>query len=69
VLGGKPAAKQDNSRINEMVSHLQETCESKDEVLVRLFDLTRRIPHGRGEDGWTPVGYLNDALLRIHVPS
>jgi len=24
VLGGKPAAKQDNSRINEMVSHLQE---------------------------------------------
>jgi len=33
------AAQQDNARISEMVVHLQETCESKDEVLVRLFDL------------------------------
>jgi hypothetical protein len=33
------AVKQDNARVTEMVSHLQETCESKDEVLVRLFDL------------------------------
>jgi hypothetical protein len=29
----------DNARISEMVTHLQETCQNKDEVLVRLFDL------------------------------
>eukprot|EP00667_Euglena_gracilis_P003449 EG_transcript_3458 len=33
------AVKQDDARIGEMVAHLQETCENKDEVLVRLFDL------------------------------
>eukprot|EP00906_Rhabdomonas_costata_P035300 RCo049604 len=29
----------DDARINEMVTHLQETCQNKDEVLIRLFDL------------------------------
>ena len=38
-LAGAGAGAQDQGRIGEMVNHLQETCESKDEVLVRLFDL------------------------------
>uniref|UniRef100_A0A7S4G9T4 Uncharacterized protein n=1 Tax=Eutreptiella gymnastica TaxID=73025 RepID=A0A7S4G9T4_9EUGL len=29
----------DMGRVGEMVAHLQETCESKDEILIRLFDL------------------------------
>lgn len=37
--GSAVAVNQDNARVGEMVAHLQETCENKDEVLVRLFEL------------------------------
>lgn len=36
---GIPHTQKEDDRLNDLFDHLKETCDSKDEVLVRLFDL------------------------------
>ena len=54
---GIPHTQKEDDRLNDLFDHLKETCDSKDEVLVRLFDLVclREVCDGYRQ-GRLPIG-------------